>query len=763
MAVDLVVNRESYEEIYPSDSDDSDSGDDDLSDSEPENEAMEIFSKESEKIENQIKQAREGLASASSRLNILDRYGQSFATPRPDNLNASLDAYKVERKKIFQDYSASEEMLKAMEFELSKLVKKNRHVWKEVEKNRKEAEKAKLRKLTKRQLARQEKVQAKRQLKEERAYFWPRKVYRVVLSLDTNFDITPSVSRRESIDSLGKRALPSPPKADSISIAKRSSTVQDSCQIGLAISYITRCAWWSPRYDLGLTTTTGSGIITYRAEFCNQTSESWRDAKVILSTSQTAFQDLGEAIPNMEPWHICLAKGSGLGSMDEALLSRSEMQRDRKGEVTKSDKFQVPRNVLFGLVNGNPFFPHDDTWQATAKKKRSPGALQAVGGSSSLFGGPSVQQGSSSIFGGPNVQQGSSSIFGGLNVQQGSTALFGSTNVQQASTSLFGSTNVQQGSSSLFSGPSVQPSGFGNVRFGSTVSGAKPNPSESDESFDEADEADAETIIPQDPMIEFEESNWEETGLTATYYVPGVRTIPPSKTTRRHKIASIALKDVQLSYVLVPKLREAAFLKARLRNNSSITLLKGPVGLTLDGSFLGNTTIPRCSAGDAFSLNLGVDPGITVIYQKPVVRRNQVGVFQKEGSCMFTRSLVVTNTKANSVLEGVVLDQVPVSEDEKLKVEVLQPRGLKSEGDHAMSGKAVTVGAVRNGSPSRSVSSAGEARGVKGTEDNGGQAVATLKKAGEIRWSLKLNPGQRIRLNLEYETRFPSSERVVGK
>lgn len=730
MAVDLVVNRESYEEIYPSDSDDSDSDDDDLSDSEPENEAMEIFSKESERIKNQIKQAHEGLASASSRLDILDRHGQSFAKSCPDNLNANLDAYKVERKKIFQDYAASDEMLKSMEFEQFKLVKKNRHVRKEAEKNRKEAEKAKLRKATKRQLARQEKVQAKRRLKEERVYFWPKKVYRVVLSLDTNFDITPSLSRRESIDSLGKRALPSSPKADSISIAKRSSTAQDSCQIGLAISYITRYAWWSPRYDLALTTTTGSGMITYRAEFCNKTSESWRDAKVILSTSQTAFQDLGEAIPNMEPWHICLAQGFGVSGMNEALLSRSEMQRDRKGEANKSDKFQVPRNVLFGLVNGNSLFKHDDTWQATAKQKRNPfmgfgsGAQQGARDSSSIFGAPSVQpSGGSSLFGGPSVQP--------------------------------------SGGSGLFGGRSVQPSGFADVRFGSsTVSGAKPNPSESDES---SDEADAETIIPQDPTIEFEESNWEETGLTATFDVPGVRTIPPSRTTRRHKIASIALKDVRLSYVLVPKLREAAFLKARLRNNSSITLLKGPVGLTLDGSFLGNTTIPRCSAGDAFSLNLGVDPGITVTYQKPVVRRNQVGVFQKEGSCIFTRSLVVTNTKANSVLEGVVLDQVPVSEDEKLKVEVLQPRGLKKEGDHAMSGKAVTVGAVKNGSPSRSVSSADGARGVKVTEDDCGQAVATLKKGGEIRWSLKLNPGQRIRLDLEYETRFPSSERVIGK
>lgn len=781
MTVDLVVNRELYEDICPSESSDSDCHEDDLSDSEPENEAMKIFSKETEKIQNLIREASEEQASANTRLHILDQYGQSFASPRPDNPNASLApdnlsaglaAYKEERKKIFQDHAASAAKTRELEDELSRLKRKNRHVQKAAEKNRKKASLGKLRKSMKKQQTRQEKAQAKRRLKEERVSFWPKKVYCVVLSLDTNFDMTPSVSRRDSIDSLAKPALPSSPKADSISIAKRSPLAQDSRQIGLSISYITQCAWWSPRYDLSLTTTTGSGMITYRAEFCNRTSESWRDAKIILSTSQTAFQDLGEAIPNMEPWHICLARGFGQSSMEEALLSRSEMQHNRKGELPKSNKFQEPRGVLFGLADNNSLFhKFDDKWQELdAMKRRAPFSFQprefdnnAVRGSPSAFGnfGTANAQPSEG-FGAARVQP--SGLFGthsgptsALQSMQPSAPAFGS-NVPAASSSSF----FQQ--SQQIAGSVVPSNDNRETLFGSNRPRirrvASADHSEADFS---AHGVDTETVIPQDPTIEFEESNWEETGLTATYDVPGVRTIPPSQTTRRHKIASIALQSVQFSYVLVPKLREAAFLKARLCNNSSITLLKGPVGLTLDGSFLGNTKIPRCSAGDAFSLNLGVDPGITVTYQKPVVRRNQVGVFQKEGSCIFTRSLMVTNTKAKSVLEGMVLDQVPVSEDEKLKVEVLQPRGLKYEGDQTKSGKAVTGDAVKNRSSSGSVLSTDGVRGTQGAEDTWGQAVATLKKAGEIRWKLKLNPGQRVRLDLEYEARFPSSERIIGK
>lgn len=283
---------------------------------------------------------------------------------------------------------------------------------------------------------------------------------------------------------------------------------------------------------------------------------------------------------------------------------------------------------------------------------------------------------------------------------------------------------------------------------------------------------DTETIIPQDATIDFEESSWEETGLTATYDVPGLRSIPPSHLTRRHRIASINLKEIQLSYVLVPKLRAAAFLKARLRNSSTITLLRGPAGLTLDGSFLGNTALPRCSAGEVFNLNLGTDPAINVVYSKPVVRRSQTGVFSKEGSCVFTRSALITNTKSKDPLEGIVLDQIPVSEDEKLRVDILQPKGLRNEGDQVLGGAAVKAEVVSHGTAvaqnnnknnwdSSASSSSYDARSL-GKEEKWGRAVATLKKGGEIRWNVKLNPGQSVRLVTEYETKFPSSERIVG-
>lgn len=698
MTVDLVFNKEKYDDVYPKDEEDSDDEDEEA-DSEPENEVLKRYEEESEKLDNLVKEASDEQLSANSRLNILEQYGTTIAKSSPEGLSKGIEQYKVERRKIFEDHTASVAKLKELQNGRALLDKETRKAREAARREKVKAEKAKSKKAAEKLLALQEKRQEKQRLKDERVAFWPKKVYRVVLSLETNVDFTPGSSRRGSVSSLVKPTQPSPsPEAKTGSDRNEPSSVGGACQIGLALSYITYSASWSPRYDLNLTTPTRSATITYRAEFLNKTSEHWRDAKIILSTSQTASQGLGELIPTMEPWHISLIKGRGSNSMDDALFSRNEVQNKSNGNIF-GQKFQEPRSSLFGLANQNT----PSAQQLNSYPREQPQQIQLV---------------------------------------------------QQAQLPRY-----------------RQLPSNNNPHEPYAMRKMLRRQLPSDEGIDNF-EYDAQTIIPHDTTIDFEESSWEETGLTATYDVPGLRSIPPSNLTRRHRIASITLKDIQLSYVLVPKLRAAAFLKARLRNSSTITLLRGPAGLTLDGSFLGNTTLSRCSAGEAFSLNLGTDPAINVVYTKPVVRRSQTGVFAKEGSSVFTRSVLITNTKSKDPLEGTVLDQIPVSDDEKLRVDVLQPKGLRNEGDHVLDGVAATVEIASRGSAvaqnnnksirdSSASSSSYDARS-SGKEEKWGRAVATLKKGGEIRWNVKLNPGQGVRLVLEYEARFPSSDGIVG-
>ena len=57
------------------------------------------------------------------------------------------------------------------------------------------------------------------------------------------------------------------------------------------------------------------------------------------------------------------------------------------------------------------------------------------------------------------------------------------------------------------------------------------------------------------------ESTWEESGLTATYELPGARNITPSFTPRRFRIAIIALSSIALTHIVVPGLCLAAYLR----------------------------------------------------------------------------------------------------------------------------------------------------------------------------------------------------------
>lgn len=106
-----------------------------------------------------------------------------------------------------------------------------------------------------------------------------------------------------------------------------------------------------------------------------------------------------------------------------------------------------------------------------------------------------------------------------------------------------------------------------------------------------------DTIVPNLPSLATQESEWSESGLTATYDIPSLRTISPSFTSRRHKIASVTLKDIHLSYLFVPKnSAPPPSSKPPCAIPRPSPSSKGPVGLTLDGSSSATPISPAAAA-----------------------------------------------------------------------------------------------------------------------------------------------------------------------
>ena len=727
MLVELVPNSEVFENVYPSDteSDSGDSNDSDEPDTESETQDVKQITDELQELREQSKACHEEKSSLTKRMALLDAFVNKLEKPTEANIPARLEVYRVEREKI----QCREKVLSNEETERRDIIRRlgrrkrnlTRIALREAKKKQKQADKAAEKAEERKERERTERHRIRQRRREERQQSWPKKVYRVTLNLDTSNAFTPSSTRRNSVDSTTVKAASPPPTSSS-----QAETLEPARLVSLNLSYIVKGASWTPRYDLSLSTLKNGAKITYRAEFNNTTSETWKDATTTLSTSQTSFHGLGEAIPTMTPWAIRLLKRSGAkgypGS-DGAFYSNAEMQAKRTQAQTSLFGGKDPKArdaALFGLD------------QKEAGKKTAVGSMRPP---RSQLASKAARKSSTSLY---DVEAEVDAEEEQIDYSdEGAEAEECPPEPQPANTGSSARSRARrsEGSGGLFGGLANG--------FSATPQNLFIPPGDALLARGQAlGSFEAPVPPPPKPELAFHESLWEESGLTATYELRGTRTIPPGKTPRCHNIANIDLRNVEFSYTCVPKLRSSAFLKALLTNNSGVTLLSGRAGLTLDGSFLGTIDLPRCSAGEQLTLPLGVDPAIAVEYAKPAFTQNVAsGVFNKEDNGVYVRSVTIKNTRAGDKgreVKLLVLDQVPVSRDERLKVEIRVPRGLKAVGDRVKAGERAEDGG----------------KGIK----DWGIADAVLKKGGEVQWDVRVKPGCGVKLGLEYETRLPAGE-----
>ncbi|KAK0643912.1 hypothetical protein B0T16DRAFT_416849 [Cercophora newfieldiana] len=714
ITVELLPNREIFEDIYPeSDDDEEDKSDEeDEEDVEKVNEALDDVRDKIQAFADEQKRAKEVVSSAESRLKILDAYGNSLDKKKDAvDIEASVETYRKEREKVFQDHMAGTVQDRELSKEIRKLRTEEQRLLKLVIKEKAKAAKAKAKvarakakQEQKEQRRKAERTKEKTRVRKERENFWARYCYSVRITLDAT-SFTPSSSRRSSIASASDVKVITEKE-----IASEGSSASHTCD--LSLSYVTSSAFWSPSYDLALSTTANTGLVCFDAQLTNMTSETWTNSKVTLSTSQTTFSGLQDAIPTLVPWRVKLA-GKWTGGVQNELIDSKE-ERTHQGvwqAAQMANYAQKPRAQYFGLSEQS--FPKPNAYQPMLNQMQKAPQQQA-------------QQ---------QAYQQQQAVSDGLAPGAG----FGSNNAG----GLFGS--ASNTGNAVLASANVAP----RMKMMAKNKSRHPNDSSSEigegGSFppfaNEGEDNDGDTILEPTPELSFQESAFEETGLTATYDLPTLKTLKPSSTASKQRVARIAFSNVYFSHTVVAKYKPVAYLKAKLRNTSKLTLLKGPTGLTLDGTFMGRSTLPRCSAGDTFTMSLGVDPAIKVAYPKPDVKRSTTGVFTKGDNSVYTRTITLFNTRATAgkPVNITVLDQVPVSEDEKLRIDILHPRGLAN-------GAGVPTGIA----------------GKEGKEEKDwGRATATLKKAGEVTWDVVLNAGRSARLTLEYDVAFPTGDRVV--
>ncbi|KAH8702124.1 hypothetical protein BGW36DRAFT_372249 [Talaromyces proteolyticus] len=692
---EIVPRKQQFKDVYPEDDDDDDQSDSDLEalddNDGPGRVAIDKAKEEVRIAEWALAASKNEQATSVKLLEFLDQYGQSLQAQEVEvsKMNEFLDVYRVQRVSESHRHQKSTADIPAQQEELEKARRKLVRAENAFEKAKKAVTREIREKQEKKARERQQKRQEKQRVLEQRRKFWTSNVSQVVIHLDGLSTSTPGSSRRSSIVSANEKGA-----------GHSSSTSLDGDTVSLLLTYVVPAAKWDPRYELSINTPTSSAKLVYRAEFENQTTETWKNAKVTFSNSQTSFSGLDEKIPHLDPWHIKLAKANQFDTGNKIWANglRSQSEYPAKSSFTKNTS-AAPPSIFSKSEELRRAAPISSTSQALFGSAAPPARASGFG---------SVRRDAPFTESAP------------------APAPLPPPPPPAAHVSPFGATQ------SLFS--RAQNEGL----FGQRSERQDNTPAElsRENEEDSDDNDDALTLNPELNALGHQDSQHQSYGLTTTYELSGQRTINPSSVKRRNVITELEIKSLTLSHVLVPKLRHAAFLKARITNTTSVSLIRGKAGMTVDGTFLGSTTLPNCEPDNFVDLSLGVDPSIQVTYAKPTVRRASSGFFNKDESAIFTRTCWIKNTKKVTA-SITVFDQVPVSEDEHLRVNILEPKGLDREND------SVKLDAILDG-------------GKKG------KGQVHLGKNGQVKWTIDLRPGKDVKLVLEYESRIPSGQKIIG-
>lgn len=169
-----------------------------------------------------------------------------------------------------------------------------------------------------------------------------------------------------------------------------------------------------------------------------------------------------------------------------------------------------------------------------------------------------------------------------------------------------------------------------------------------------------------------------ETTVNSVFAINIQKTIPSDG--KKHVVS---IKNYELNteykYFAAPKLDKDVFLVGRISGWEDYNLLSGQANIFYDGTYTGKSFIDIGKSSDTLELSLGRDNGVIVNRTKiKEFTQNQIiGPNKKETVGI---AISIRNTKSLPVKVN-LMDQLPVSTDASIIVEVLEITGAKQELD----------------------------------------------------------------------------------
>ncbi|MBX3737501.1 MAG: mucoidy inhibitor MuiA family protein [Candidatus Didemnitutus sp.] len=221
-------------------------------------------------------------------------------------------------------------------------------------------------------------------------------------------------------------------------------------------------------------------------------------------------------------------------------------------------------------------------------------------------------------------------------------------------------------------------------------------------------------MAPPPPEAELASATVESGATSASFKIATAFTIPSDGSAQKVPIAAAKLA-ANPEYLTVPKRQQTAFLTTKVVNSTDFPLLAGPMNVFLDGTFVATSALRTVMAGEKFDLALGADEGISVKHKRVQKFTEDTGLTNSGKRITYEYLLTIQNNK-KSAERVIVVDQLPLSRNEKVVVKQLAP----------------------------------DAREVKPTDE------------GSLKWTLDLKPGEKREITVKFAVEYPNDVNVTG-
>ncbi len=230
-----------------------------------------------------------------------------------------------------------------------------------------------------------------------------------------------------------------------------------------------------------------------------------------------------------------------------------------------------------------------------------------------------------------------------------------------------------------------------------------------------ADEERVAKAVAQSATAEEARATIQTQAFQAIYAVPGRVTVPSTGEAKR-----VQIDDMQLDPILtartVPKRDQKAYLYAKITIARGTPVLPGQVSLFRDTTFVGNGRLPLLAPGEEHELGFGVDDSVRVRHALAEEKRSESGIITSSKTDLRNFRITVKNLHERAIAMT-VLDQIPVSQNADIKIELL--------------GKTPPT--------------------KRDLED----------KRGVLAWEMKLEPDEEKAIEFGYRVTWPAAKRVI--